>query len=113
MSAFNEIFEFPPSSDVTMRKVPRQFNLNAFWFEIMGNYNYYTSSCKCTQIRNPCMRVAQRIMALGNFARDNSVNVPRLTEMYFLSCIIKGEHLNLESFLARPLYSAATSTKGG
>ena len=58
MSAFNEIFGFPPSLDVTMRKVPRQFNSNAFWFYIVGNYDYNTSSCKCTHIRNLCIRVA-------------------------------------------------------
>jgi len=76
LSAFNEIFGFPPSLDLTLRKVPRQFNPNAFWFEIAGNYNYNTSSCKCTQIRNLCIRVAQHIMALGIFAKDGSVNIP-------------------------------------
>jgi len=83
LSAFNEIFGFPLSLDVTLRKVPCQFNPSAFWFELAGNYNYHTSSCKCTQIRNPCIRVAQRLMASGIFARDDSVNVPRLSELYF------------------------------
>jgi len=45
LSAFNEIFGFPPSLDVTLRKVPRQVNPNAFWFEIARNFNYNTSSC--------------------------------------------------------------------
>jgi len=83
LSAFNETFRFPPSLDVTMRQVSRQFNQNAFWGLIAGDYNYSTSSCKCPHIRNPCNRVAQRIMALGIFARDDSVNVPRLSETYF------------------------------
>ena len=52
LSAFNEIFRFPPSLDVTLRTVSRQFNPSAFWLEIVGNYNYNTSSCKCTQLRN-------------------------------------------------------------
>ena len=43
LSAFNEIFGFPPSLDVTLRKVPRQFNPSAFWFIIAGTYNYNTS----------------------------------------------------------------------
>jgi hypothetical protein len=112
LGSFNEIFGFPPSLDVPLRAVPRQFNPNAFWFEITGNYNYNTSSCKCTQIRNPCIRVAQRILASSIFARDDSVNVPRLSELYFLSCMLQDERLDPGSFLARQLYSAATSTKG-
>jgi len=76
LSAFNEIFGFSPSLDVSMRKVPRQINSNAFWLFIARDYNYNTSSCKCTHIRNPCIRVAQRIMALRIFARDDSVNIP-------------------------------------
>ena len=112
LSAFNEIFGFPLSLDVTLRKVPCQFNPSAFWFELAGNYNYHTSSCKCTQIRNPCIRVAQRLMASGIFTRDDSVNVPRLSELYFWSCMLHGERLDLGSFLARQLCTAATSTKG-
>jgi len=98
--------------DVTLRVVPRAFNSNAFWLEITGTSNCNTTSCKCTQIRNPCIRVAQRIMASGIFARDDSVNVPRLFELYFLSSMLQGERLDRGSFLARQLYSAATSTKG-
>ena len=63
LSAFNEIFSFPPSLDVTLRAVPRPFNPNAFWLEITGNSNYNKSTFKCTQIRNLCLRVAQRILA--------------------------------------------------
>jgi len=37
LSAFNEIFRFPPSLDVTLRTVSRQFNPSAFWLEIAGN----------------------------------------------------------------------------
>jgi len=58
LRAFNEIFDFPPSLDVTMCKVLRQFNPNAFWHQVPRDYNYNTSSCKCTYIRNPCIRVA-------------------------------------------------------
>ena len=53
LGAFNEIFGLSPSLDVTLRKGPRQFNPNSFWFEIAGNYSYNTSSCKCSHIRNP------------------------------------------------------------
>jgi len=51
-------------------------------------------------------------MALGFFARDDSVNVPRLSEMYFLSYMLEGDRIDLGSFLARQLYSVTTSTKG-
>ena len=67
----------------------------------MRNYDYTTSSYKYTHIRNPFIRVVQHIMALGIFARDDSVNVPRLSEMYFLSCMLEGERLNPGPFLAR------------
>jgi len=63
LGVFNEIFRFPLSLDVTLRAVPCPFNPNVFWLEITGTSNYNTSSCKCTQIRNPWIRVAQRIMA--------------------------------------------------
>ena len=79
LSAFNEIFGFPPSLDVTLRTVPRQFNPSAFWLETAGNYNYNTSSCKCTQIKKPCIQIAQHIMASGIFVRNDSVNVPQLS----------------------------------
>ena len=83
-----------------------------FWREIVGDYDYNTSSCKCTRIWNPCIRVTERIMTLGIFARDDSDNVPPLSKMYFLSCMLQGDRIDPRSFLARQLYSAATSTKG-
>jgi len=51
-------------------------------------------------------------MPLGIFARDESVNVPRLSKMYFLSCMLKGERIDPGSFLAHQLSSATTNTKG-
>ena len=56
--------------------------------------------------------MAQRILACFWFARDDSLNVPRLFELYFLSCMLDGDQLDLGSFLARQLYSVAVSTKG-
>ena len=40
------------------------------------------------------------------------MNVPRLFELYFLSCILDGVQTNPKAFLAWQLYSAAISTKG-
>ena len=77
----------------------------------MRNYDYTTSSYKYTHIRNPFIRVVQHIMALGIFARYDSVNVSQLSEMYFLSCMLEDERINPGSFLAHQLYSAATNTK--
>jgi len=51
-------------------------------------------------------------MALCTFARDDSANVPQLSEMYFLSFMLEGERIDPGTFLAHQLYSAATSTKG-
>jgi len=33
---------------------------------------------ECIQIRNPCIRVAQRILTCSLFDRDDSLNVPIL-----------------------------------
>ena len=72
---------------------------------------YSTSSSKWTHIRNPCIRVAQRILACCFFAQDDSLNVLRLSELYFLSCMLDGVQLDPWAFLARQLYSAAVTTK--
>jgi len=63
-------------------------------------------------IKNPCIRVAQRILACSLFARDDSLNVPRLSELYFLSCMLDGDQFDPGSFLAGQLHSATVSTKG-
>jgi len=57
------------------------------------------------------MRVAHHILACSLFARDDSLNVPRLSELYFLSCMPDAVPLDPSSFLARQLHSAAVSTK--
>ena len=86
LGTFNSIFGFPPSMDLSHRQVPHEFNPNAFWGELLGSVRSTTSSSKCTHIRNPCIRVAQSILACSLFAQDDSLNVPRLSELYFLSC---------------------------
>jgi len=63
-------------------------------------------------IMNPCIRVAQRILACSLFARNDSLNVPRLSKLYFLPCMLDGVQLDPGSFLARQLHSAAINTKG-
>ena len=78
----------------------------------MGSVRYSTSSSKCTHIRSPCIWVAQRILACYFFARDGSLNVLRLSELYFLSCMLDDVQLGPRSFLARQLYSASVSTNG-
>jgi len=98
--------------DLSNRQVPREFNPNAFWGELLGSVRYSTSSSKCTNIRNPCIRVAHRILTCSTFAQDDSLNVSRLSELYFLSCMLDGVQLDPDSFLARQLHSAAVSTNG-
>ena len=46
-------------------------------------------------------RVAQHILACSLLARDDSLNVPRLSKLYFLSCMLDGDQLDPGSFLAR------------
>ena len=101
LGTFKSIFGFPPSMDLSYRQVSHEFNPNAFLGELLESVRYSTSSSKCTYIRNPCIRVAQRILAYSLFARGDSVNVPRLSELYFLSCMLNGVQLDRSSFLAR------------
>ena len=51
-------------------------------------------------------------MACSLFTQDDSLNVQRLSELYFLSCMLDGDQLGPGSFLARQLHSANISTKG-
>jgi len=52
-------------------------------------------------IRNPCIRVAQRIHSFGMFAQDDSVNIPRLFELYVLSCMLNGVRMDPRAIFAR------------
>jgi len=61
--------------------VYKEFNLNTFWYELFGDYRYDTSNYKGTIIWNPCIHVAQWLLACGLFAREDSLNVPRLFEL--------------------------------
>jgi len=112
LGTFNSIFGFSPGMDLPNRQVLQEFNLNAYWGELLESVRYSTSSSKCTQIWNPCIQVAQRILACCFFARDDNLKVTRLSKLYFLSCILDGVQLDPGAFLARQLYSAAVSTKG-
>jgi len=76
------------------------------------NYGYSTSSCKAAFIGNLCIQVAQWILAFGLFARDDSMNNPRLSELYFLFYMLKGVRIDPGSFLAQQLHSVANNTKG-
>jgi len=98
--------------DLSHHQVPRKFNPNAFWGELSWSVRYSTSSSKYTHIRNPCIGVAQRILACSLFARDDSLNILRLSELNFLSYMLDGHQLNLGSFLVRQLHSATVSTIG-
>jgi len=48
LSAFNSIFNFPPSNDLPYRHVPKEFNPHAFWHEIFGDHWYDTRNSKGT-----------------------------------------------------------------
>jgi len=46
------------------------------------------------------------------FAWDDSLNVPSLSKLYFLSCMLDSVKLDPSSFLDRQLHSSTVSTKG-
>jgi len=96
--------------DLPYRHVPKEFNRNTFWYEISGDHWYDTNNSKGTIIRNPCIQVAQRLLACGLFARDDSLNVSHLSELYFLYSILQGNQLDPGSSLVNQLHSAATSS---
>jgi len=54
--------------------------------------------------------VAQQLIACGLFAREDSLNVPCLCELYFLFSILEGDSIDHGSFLVNQLYIAATSS---
>ena len=63
-------------------------------------------------ITNLCITVAQRILTCSLFARDDGLNVLRLSKLYFLSYMLDGVQLDPGSFLVRQSLSAVVSTKG-
>jgi len=104
LRTFNGIFGFLLGINLWNQQVPRKFNPNAFLGELSRSVRYSTSSSKCTHIRNPCIRVAQHILTCFFFARDDSLNVSKLS--------LEGAQLDPDSLLGMQLYSAATSTTG-
>ena len=90
LGTFNSIFGLPLSMELSHHQVPCEFNTNVFWGELSRSVRYSTSSSKCTHTTNPCIRVAQRILACSLFARDDNLNVSKLFELYFLSCMLDG-----------------------
>ena len=88
MSAFNSVLGIPPSMDLSYLHVPKEFNSNTFWYEIFGDHRYDTSNSKGMVIRNPCIRVTQRLLAYDLFAWQDSLNVPHLSELHFcITCL--------------------------
>ena len=50
LSTFNSMFGFPPSIDLPCRHVPKDFNPNAFGYELFEDYWYDTCNSKGTII---------------------------------------------------------------
>ena len=55
LGAFNSIFDFPPSMDLPYRHVLKNFNSNAFWNEISGDYRYDTYNSKRPLLETPIL----------------------------------------------------------
>jgi len=90
LTAFNSMLGFPLSMDLLYRHVPKEFYLNVFWNETSGDYPYDTRNSKDTVIRNLYIRVAQRLLTNGLFAREHSLNVSHLSDLYFLCSMLQG-----------------------
>ena len=72
------------------------------------------SHSKRTIIRKPCIRVAQHVPACGLFALEDSLNVPHLSELYFLRSMLEGTSIDPSFFVffsIQLLSAAASSTK--
>ena len=52
--------------------------------------------------------MAQCLLACGLFSMEDSLNVPHLSELYFLHSMYKGDSTDPGSFLVNQLFSAAT-----
>jgi len=69
-----------------------------------------TSDFKGTVIRNLCVRVALCLLARGLFAREDRINVPHLSKLYFLYSMLESDRIDPRSFLVNQVYSIATSS---
>ena len=87
--------------DLPYRHVSKEFNPNAFWHELSEDHRYDISNSKGTIIRYPGIRLAQRLLACGLFAREDSLNVPRLSELYLLYTLLQGDRLDSVSYLLK------------
>jgi len=54
--------------------------------------------------------VARRLLPCGLFARKHNLNVPCLSELYFLYSMLEGNRIDPGPFLVNQLYSAAISS---
>jgi len=52
------------------------------------------------------------VLSFGVFIEDDRLNVPRLSEQYFMSSMVNGDWIHPGSFVVHQLYSATTSTTG-
>ena len=88
MSAFNSIFGFLLRMDLPYFHVPKEFNPNVFWHELSRDHRYDTNNFKGTIIQNPCILVAQRLLACGLFTREDSINMPAcLNYIFHIACL--------------------------
>ena len=90
--------------------MPREFNRNAFWCTLTGNYQYDVSHSKGIIIQNACIIVSQCVFAYGVFAQEDSLNASRLFELHFFYSILEGIQIGPGSFFDNQLLSVATSS---
>jgi len=110
LSVFNSVFGFPSSMDLPHRYILKEFNLNVFWYEISRYCQYDTSNSKGTVNRNPCICVAQRLFTCGLFGREDTLNVPHLSKLYFLFSMLEGDQIGPRSFFVNQLCRTITSS---
>jgi len=115
LDQFNAIYNLPTNVDHHYRKVPDSFRASFFWSNISDQYpnQYRPSTSKATHIQNPCFRYAQRILSSGLFGRDDSANVARESELYFLSSMYHAHLVDVGAHMARHFHAVANRTSGG
>jgi len=97
LGIFNNIFGFPPSMDLLNRQVPRKFNRMQFGVNFLGALGT-TLVHQSAYILETLALEWLNVFSYSFFPRENSLSVPRLSELYFLSCILDGVQLDPSSF---------------
>ena len=112
LSTFNEIFGFPPSLDLLLRKVPCQFNRTCLELRYCGTIITTLVHTNVLLLGTLAFGWPSALW-LVVFLLGKSVNVARLSELYFLSYMLECDCINLRYFIAWQLHSTVLVLRVG